>query len=367
MLLAMAKATAMAGAHDGTGEVSRCRFDHVKRIVLRSEPWGCAMGREGHLYVAEVTKNRVVALNRTTGSVVKAIQYWTDVDSFRGPSSIAFDEQGSMLVADSNSGVVRVFEDESSPRRSIGHLQPSKRRHLPAPGNFSFPHMLSTVDDMLWVCDPESCCVQALYLNGTCKYLIHDQLTSTRVKVPVDGSFTRWRDLPKNASERVGSNVSEAYHMISTKLRAPNAVLVVKNTSISPLLLVVADSGNHVLRFFDAAEGVELGAAVGGWGKFVGELDYPTGIAMRSDGILLVAESRNRRIQGFEITRDAVRWLGTSCESDMRSVTSLCWDDNMQDIWACDPQAKSVRNFRLILQGRKSISLKKKQKQSTGR
>ncbi|EKX47679.1 hypothetical protein GUITHDRAFT_106667 [Guillardia theta CCMP2712] len=358
----MARETSMADV-GGRAQPSRCEFHHVRKVVLRNEPWDCKIGRDRNLYVAEVSRNRIIVLNKSTGRATESIAYRTESDCFRGPTSISINEQGSMFVADSGSGVIRVFQGEPLSCLSLGRLQPRKRRHIPTPGNFSFPHMVSTVDDMVWVCDPESCCVQALYLNGTCKYLIHANLTGMRVKVPEDGSFVRWRDLPMNLSQEVSEVILGPEDDFGLKVKPSSGS--VSDDFNDFAITQCTDSGNHVLRFFNATNGAELGAAVGGWGRFVGELNYPTGLAMRSDGVLLVAESRNRRIQAFEMTREGVRWLGSSCERYMTSVTNICWDDNMKDIWACDPKAKSVRNLRLSIQGvgGKSESLKKQPKQ----
>ena len=133
-----------------------------------------------------VGRGRAQALRRCSGSGVIRV--------FQGEplSCLSLGELELKSVSSSQSlcqaGCSRGSDDtflpqETSPSREL--TKHASRRSSDKCIACFLRHMVSTVDDMVWVCDPESCCVQALYLNGTCKYLIHGNLTGRRVKVPV--------------------------------------------------------------------------------------------------------------------------------------------------------------------------------------
>jgi len=94
------------------------------------------------------------------------------------------------------------------------------------------------------------------------------------------------------------------------RLRRPNGVAVFcpesegggDSSGGGATLVFVADSGNHLVRVFDAsapAQPHEVGA-FGGLGRGDGHLHFPAALTLRAaDGLLLVADMLNCRVQAF--------------------------------------------------------------------
>ena len=173
------------------------------------------------------------------------------------PRGLSFDREGSIIVADRNNKLIKVFSNNDQFTRKIG-LEP---------GSFTDPFHCVQYGEHFVVSESDEHCVKVFDLAGRFLY-----------KFGKKGRF-----LYKFGTKGDGDGVFNIIYCLS--------VNKVGN-------LVVCDLENHRVRMFKLS-GKFIGK-FGTNGSGIGELNRPTSTAVFSDGRIVVTDSGNHRVQIFE-------------------------------------------------------------------
>lgn len=213
---------------------------------------GCAVDRDGFVYVSEAGNNRIQKLApETLGYVTKWGMAGTGNGYFNKPGGVAAGEVGAAIrigVADSNNHRVQLFNSDGGYVTKWGALGSGD-------GQFSAPQGVAFAPDgTVYVADTGNNRVQ--YFDPSGAYL------------------GKWGSL--------GSGPGQ--------FSSPQGIAVDSAGQVW-----VSDTANHRIQKF-TAEGTFLGQ-VGTQGADPGEFDRPRGISVSAAGVVYVADYENSRIQ----------------------------------------------------------------------
>ncbi|MCL4868584.1 MAG: TIGR03663 family protein [Anaerolineae bacterium] len=109
-------------------------------------------------------------------------------------------------------------------------------------------------------------------------------------------------------------------------------------------LMLVTDTGNHRIQLLDR-NGVTL-QAIGGRGTFVGLFSEPVGLARTPDGLLLVADTWNGRIQIFTPDlRPFIQWPIQTWAGESTNNKPYLAADSQGRIYVTDPEQGRILVF----------------------
>jgi len=183
---------------------------------------------------------------------------------FMLPNGVAVDGAGHVLVTDAIRCQVLVFDASGKCLNTLG----MEGALLESGLKFLNPSAIAAdKQGRIYVCDTKNCRIHVLTLDGT----------------PV---FQFGRPL-------VVIGIHEEKGVVG--FNYPRGLALDEEEG----LVYVADTGNNRLRVFNMEEGKPI-QTFGGYGDRPGEFNTPIGLAIGSQGKLLVADSLNYRIQVFE-------------------------------------------------------------------
>jgi len=259
-----ARVTTLAG--DGIpgnvdGPAATSRFD---------DPFGIAIDRRGVVYVADAgdsNRIRTIAPDGTVatfaGSGKEGFQDGIGAASaFHTPSSLAFDHEGNLFVADTGNHAIRKIAKDGSVTTVAGDGTPGDQDGIGRAARFHGPVGIA-VDDL-----------GIVYVADT----YNDRIR----RIGRDGSVTTIAGSGKPGNlDAVGS---------AAGFDTPSALAVGSDGT-----LYVADTGNNAIRRI-AADGTVTTIAAPAEGERRAPLRRPVGLALTRDGYLYIAASSGGRI-----------------------------------------------------------------------
>ena len=119
--------------------------------------------------------------------------------------------------------------------------------------------------------------------------------------------------------------------------------------SICPITgaIVVADQNNHRIQVL--SNDLKFSHEFGSYGKDCGELSYPCGVAVNTDGSIFVADTENNRIQTFTSDGHYTRQFGQKGIGDgqLQRPTGIAIDRNTQSLLVSDTDNHRIVMFTL--------------------
>lgn len=218
------------------------------------EPAGIAIGRNGDVYIADRAHNVVRKVDAASGMVTTlAGSVW------REPSDVAVAPDGRVIVADTGAGRVCTIGAGGEVAMLAGSLELPVSVACDASGN-------------VYVCERSAHRVRRITPDGAI------------------GPF---------AGTGAPGNSGDSRSAEGATLREPTCVTVDGAGNV-----LIADTGNHAIRFVERASG-NIYTVAGGRRGFRGDgrdasaaaLDTPSGCAVDADGYIYIADTNNNRIR----------------------------------------------------------------------
>ena len=214
-------------------------------------PTGMDMDRDGYLYVASASNHTLAKFSRDGKMIREVGGQGNDLGEFVHPCGVTV-IKNKVYVCDRNNCRVQVFDTNLNPLRCFGE-QGSKERQLNWPYD-----VVKDVSGELYVADCDNHRIQVFGQNG-------DSLERT-----IGGPIAGQRKLKRPMGVSIGA---DGRHIFVTEFE------------------------NHRVSIFEK-DGTFV-RALGKYGMGTGELCYPAGITMDSDGYVYVCDQGNNRIQVF--------------------------------------------------------------------
>ena len=308
-------------------------------------PQGVAVDGLGNIFIADTYNNVVREVNACTGAITTVVgngicDYEGDggaatAAELDGPAGIAVDAAGDILIADSMNNVVREVDHATGLITTVagngtcgygGDGSAATSAQLDDPTGVAVEAdgdvvIADSGNNVIREVDPSTGVITTVAGNGTCDYggdgsaATSAQLDDpTAVAVDPTGNILiadtgnnviREVDLSTGLIETVAGNGTQGYSgngaaATTAELSGPTSVAVDANGGI-----VIADSGNNVIRKVDLSTGLIETVAGNGTQGYSGnggaatsaELSDPTGVAMDAAGNLLVADSMDNAVR----------------------------------------------------------------------
>lgn len=223
------------------------------------DPFGVAVGPEGTVYVADGEKNQLVRVAPDGATKVIA-------ENLSTPSAVALAPDGTLVVADTGSHTIKRVDAQSGAVQIIAGV-PAHAGFADGDGAgalFDGPIGVAVgADGTVFVADTYNDRVRAIDRQGT-------------VRTLAGGDAPGYRDAADGAQAR--------FHTPCGIAVAPDGALI------------IADTGNQRLRRVELSGAVTTIAGTGEAGSLDGLLstalfDEPTGVAVESDGTIYVADA----------------------------------------------------------------------------
>ena len=217
-------------------------------VGMLNEPWGVAVNDHDVIVVTEILNHRV-SVFRSDGTYLRSFgKKGKNNGEFAEPSGITFDSLGNIVVADCENHRVQVFDRKGKFLRTFGQ-------------NGILDHQLKR---------PEG-----LSINGNGDIIVTDKGNKLIKIFSSSGEYLR-------KIGGVGSLVNP-YHCIQ-----------------HGQYLIVADYGDDSIKMFDL-EGKFI-SKFGKRGNKDGEFNKPHYLSVNKEGLLMVCDESNHRVQVFELT-----------------------------------------------------------------
>lgn len=297
----------LQSAADVTGSASRLKWlfrkvmgtdDRQKALGM---PYGIAVSKQGRILVAD-TKARVVHLFDPAKRRYKTV-HPPESDPFLSPIALALDAQDNVYVSDSMRSRIFVFNSDGKFLRTIGALGKNESIFKRSTGI-----AIDTQRGRLYVVDTVAMDIVVLSLDGKVLQRVGHRGADigefnypTQVAVAPDGSIWVADSLnfrvqhfgpdgtPLNAFGRLGDGLGEFDKAKGIALDRRGNVYVVDG--MRDRVQVFSPEGRLLFYF-------------GNTGAAPGEFFLPTGITV-DDKKVYVADGYNRRVQIFQLRRDA--------------------------------------------------------------
>ena len=217
-------------------------------VGMLNEPWGVAVNDHDVIVVTEILNHRV-SVFRSDGTYLRSFgKKGKNNGEFAEPSGITFDSLGNIVVADCENHRVQVFDRKGKFLRTFGQ-------------NGILDHQLKR---------PEG-----LSINGNGDIIVTDKGNKLIKIFSSSGEYLR-------KIGGVGSLVNP-YHCIQ-----------------HGQYLIVTDYGDDSIKMFDL-EGKFI-SKFGKRGNKDGEFNKPHYLSVNKEGLLMVCDESNHRVQVFELT-----------------------------------------------------------------
>jgi DNA-binding beta-propeller fold protein YncE len=215
---------------------------------------GIAFNSKKHLVIADENNHRIQILNERMEFVKSFGSFGAQNGHFNNPYGVAVDSEDNIFVADYNNNRIQIFNSDGKWKLTIGKSGSND-------GEFYSPYgiVISKKDNRIFVTDEKNNRVQVFSVDG--RFLF---------KFGTEGN--------KNG-----------------QFRCPTGLTL---TDCGRYLLV-CDRNNHRIQVFDSNNG-EFIESYGTQGKGNGQFENPCGICFSPNGLLLISEYGNHRVQVFE-------------------------------------------------------------------
>lgn len=204
--------------------------------IILQRPQGGAVDQQGRIYVSDVSRQAVFVFDPKAGEI-HVWEWATESKRFHSPVGVAVREDGEVLIADSELGLVIRLSPDGTPRGAFGN------------GELQRPTGLALNQDS-----------GLLYVTDT---------RANEIKI---------YDKQGRLIKRFGNAGDDA-----GQLNSPTYI------AVSNGRIYVTDTLNARIQVFDT-EGQWL-QEIGERGRYIGNLTRPKGIAVSSDGMIYVVES----------------------------------------------------------------------------
>ena len=236
-----------------------------------SNPRDVRTDHAGNLYVSDVFNHRIqkldIASNQWSQWGKAGNQSGTGAGEFNQPSSVAFDVDGNMYVADRSNYRVQVLSAATGEWTSLGALGNASGSD---PGEFASPGGVAVDSDgHIYVADANNHRIQ--------------------IRNAATGEWTSWQAAGGGSGTALG------------EFSSPQHVAVDAAGNV-----YVADASNHreQRRAADTGEWTAWGTSDLTRGSEPGEFNNPRNVAIGNDGKVYVADALNHRIQIYDSVTD---------------------------------------------------------------
>jgi sugar lactone lactonase YvrE len=320
------------------------------------DTFGIAAASDGTIYFSDGDAGRIWRI--APNSAPKAI-----AENLKTPSTLALDTRGALVVADTGSHTIKRIEPESG-RVSIIAGTEGQSGFADAEGSaalFNAPVGVAvSLDGTIFVADTYNDRIRAIDAAGRVRTIAGGDEPGYRDAMGAEARF----DTPCGISVDTDGSlvVADTGNHRLRRVSMDGAVTTITGTGTQEILdgilseasfneptgvhvdtdgtIYVADAGGSAIRVCRTGFWRQVSTLVGytNAGLMDGALDRarlsrPTGVAVSSDGTLLVADSGNRLVrailrdgssQGFELTPEKVEALRTKA-SDFRAAAPPRW------------------------------------------
>jgi DNA-binding beta-propeller fold protein YncE len=309
-----------------------------------------------NMYVLYREAGKIVQYPARQGKVRELSLRGPDQNFIRETQSISVDARGDIYLLNREDHQVRKIDQESQVLLSLG----SRGKGL---GQFNGPMGIVAADlDRIYVADTLNLRVQVLRVSGSVK----DPLPPA-VALPPVLEFVQSIDAKGTVADLIyvedaglyalsGSKghilVSGTAHRMENGISQPPAGVGMSRPQalyVSPEGdILVADTGNHRLRFIGAGGVRHIGVK----GREAGEFDAPQGVTADKEGNIYVSDTQNHRIQIFNPDGIYLRAFGEKSEegeADAKpgtffSPADLAFD-SQERLYVLDSQNRRIQIF----------------------
>lgn len=285
------------------------------------DPTAIAFGPRGNLFITDTGTDRVLILDRRTGTISKIAGNGTAGSAGDGgpassaqlsfPTGLAVDSSGNVFIADTGDQRIRRVDRRSGDISTV-----------PIPG-LGYPRGLALVaPDRLVIANTDGYDIESAILGA--------RAASASVSVIAGDGFASYDAQPGSAR--------------TAELDHPNAVAIAPDGS-----LVLADGGNAVVRRVDTSGRISTVAGTGRAG-FSGdggpasqaELVFPSGVAVDRRGNIYIADSGNDRVRKVSVDDGVINTLiGPATAGGLQDPTGLAVDPE-GDLFVADTGRNQV-------------------------
>ena len=221
-------------------------------------PWGVTVNDHDEIAVTEYRNHRVSVFSSDGTHLRSFGRKGQNNGEFQYPTGIAFDSHGNIVVADCYNHRVQVFDRNGNFLSMFGEKGSHDKQ-------LEFP--------------------QGLSINGNGDIIVADKGNKLIKIFSSSGEYLR-------KFGGAGSLV-KPYHCIQ-----------------HGQYFIVSDWGDHSIKMFDL-EGKFIFPKFGKQGNKDGEFDQPRYLSVNKDGLLMVCDSKNARVQVFELCGKFVKKFGS--------------------------------------------------------
>lgn len=238
------------------------------------DPVGLALSKNGDLFVADRAHHVVRKVEAASGIVTTVLS--GTATSVKSPSDVAIDPTGRLLIADAGANRIHAMDLATGAIETIaggGKADPGTAPVLALEATLNKPmSVASDSQGNLYICEQGAHRVRRMTADG-------------RVE-PFAGT-----GVPGNTGDTRAAGAAT--------LREPVCVFVDVSGNV-----LIADAGNHAIRFVERSSGVIYTVAGGrrglkgdGHDAAAAALDTPSGCAVDADGYIYIADTNNHRIR----------------------------------------------------------------------
>ncbi len=273
----------------------------VRVIGGVKKPFGVALGGRGEVIVSEY-EGHCVSIFDCSHAHGKKIQsfgrHGSNEQQFRYPRGLTVDYEGNILVADSVNNRIQKFGLSGLFLRNVNkYLSFSFSGPLNIAFNFVSDIAFNSVNNKIYVLDCNNSRVVVLNSDFSFSSAFGKKgggsgEFSNPHAIACDGSGEVYVTDTDNHRTQVFSSKGKLLRMFGN--RDPTGIAIDANRG----LVYVSDSGGHHISVF-TSEG-QFVSTFGKRGSELGEFNNPNGLAVSTDGILYVCDTKNNRVQCFK-------------------------------------------------------------------
>lgn len=235
-----------------------------------------------------------------SGGTLSTAMASPDGKSMRYPTDLAFGDIGNIYVVDSDCNQLLVRSGKSgltSPKKEV-HVKDNKASSLAAPTQVDFfegkLYVADTMRDRILVLDPETFSGESLPVKRPLGVVVNRKTREITFTLRNANRIFVWRD---NDIHVLAGTMFFGFNdgREAATFHDPYGLACDSSGNI-----IVADSGNHSIRFIDPEGSVTTLAGNRVKGAEDGRnatFNYPMGVATMGDGSIIVADTYNNKVR----------------------------------------------------------------------